>query len=91
VYFHPYGAGGWPTEPPNFMAFRWQGAVHRIHRVVVADVLPSLLDRWPDLPATHDTVRPHAVYDLGPRLPPAQPIRSGASHRASRQLNERDG
>lgn len=26
-YFHPYGIGGWPTEPPNFMAFRWDGAV----------------------------------------------------------------
>lgn len=32
-YFHPYGMGGWPTEPPNFMAFRWDGFVQRIHRV----------------------------------------------------------
>jgi len=83
-YFHPYGIGGWPTEPPNFMAFRWQGAVHRIHRVVKADVVPSLLDRWPDIPATEDTVRPHAVYELGPRLPPFEPIMNGASYRASR-------
>jgi hypothetical protein len=84
AYFHPYGIGGWPTEPPNFMAFRWQGAVHRIHRVIKADVLPSLRDRWPDIPATEATMRPHAVYDLGPRLPPAGPIPSGASYRASR-------
>ncbi|GAA2617510.1 hypothetical protein [Paractinoplanes durhamensis] len=84
AYFHPYGVGGWPTEPPNFMAFRWHGAVHRIHRVLRADVLPSLLDRWPDIPATADTVRPHAVYDLGPQLPPTEPIPSGASYRASR-------
>jgi hypothetical protein len=84
TYFHPYGLGGWPTEPPNFMAFRWQGAVQRIHRVIKADVLPSLLARWPDIPATDDTVRPHAVYDLGPRLPPHEPIPSGASYRASR-------
>jgi len=84
VYFHPYGIGGWPTEPPNFLAFRWQGAVHRIHRVIKADVLPSLLDRWPDIPATEDAVRPHAVYDLGPQLPPVHPIPSGASYRASR-------
>jgi len=84
AYFHPYGLGGWPTEPPNFMAFRWQGAVRRIHRVIKADVLPSLLDRWPDIPATEGTVRPHAVYDLGPQLPPSEPILSGASYRASR-------
>lgn len=85
AYFHPYGGvRGWPTEPPNFMAFRWQSAVHRIHRVVAADVIPSLLDRWPDIPATEATVRPHAVYDLGPQLPPAEPIPSGAAYRASR-------
>lgn len=84
TYFHPYGVGGWPTEPPNFMAFRWQGAVQRIHRVTKADVLPSLLDRWPDIPATAESVRPHAVYDLGPQLPPHTPIPSGASYRASR-------
>jgi hypothetical protein len=23
TYFHPYGTGGWPPEPPNFLAFRW--------------------------------------------------------------------
>ena len=49
-----------------------------------ADVLPSLLDRWPDIPATEDAVRPHAVYDLGPQLPPTHPIPSGASYRAAR-------
>jgi hypothetical protein len=84
TYFHPYGVGGWPTEPPNFMAFRWKGAVHRIHRVIQADVVPSLLDRWPDIPATEDSVRPHAVYELGPRLPPFEPIANGASYRAAR-------
>ena len=84
AYFHPYGVSGWPTEPPNFMAFRWQGAVQRIHRVISADVVPSLLDRWPDIPATDKTVRPHAVYDLDRQLPPHQPIPNGAPYRASR-------
>lgn len=84
AYFHPYGIGGWPTDPPNFMAFRWQNAVHRIHRVMKADVLPGLLQRWPDIPATSETVRPYAVYDLGPQLPPYEPLPSGAPYRASR-------
>jgi hypothetical protein len=83
-YFHPYGTSGWPTEPPNFLAFRWNGAVRRIHRVVHSDVVPSLLDRWPDIPATDDTVRPHAVYRLGPRIPPLEPIPNGAQYRAAR-------
>ncbi|NTY62179.1 hypothetical protein [Mycolicibacterium sphagni] len=83
-YFHPYGVNRWPTEPPNFMAFRWEGAVQRIHRVVHAEVVPSLLDRWPDVPANQVTVGQHAIYDLGPRLPPMEPIPSGAQYRAGR-------
>ncbi|MCW1959435.1 MAG: hypothetical protein KIH64_013010 [Mycobacterium sp.] len=82
-YFHPYGIGGWPNEAPNFMAFRWAGAVQRIHRVVEHEVVPHLSDRWPEL-ANEAANRPHAVYRLGPRLPPHEPIPNGASYRASR-------
>lgn len=83
-YFHPFGIGGWPTEPPNFLAFRWSGAVQRIHRVKHAEVLPSLLERWPKLRRSPGTMRPHVVYDLGPRLPPFEPIPNGAPYRAAR-------
>lgn len=83
-YFHPYGVGGWPTDPPRFMAFRWDGAVQRIHRVTHAEVVPSLQDRWADVPEDPVTVGPHAIYDLGPRLPPLTPIPSGRQYRASR-------
>lgn len=55
-----------------------------IHRVLNAEVVPSLLERWPDIPPTEDTVRPHAIYELGPRIPPFEPIPSGAQYRASR-------
>ncbi|MFZ2242134.1 MAG: hypothetical protein WAV90_21670 [Gordonia amarae] len=77
VYFHPYGVGGWPTEPPNFLAFRWHGAVQRIHRVDRWEVINSLLDRWPDIPATPETERRHLAYKLGPRLPPLEPVPNG--------------
>ncbi|WP_343972671.1 MULTISPECIES: hypothetical protein [Kribbella] len=83
-YFHPYGISGWPTEPPNFIAFRWGGAVRRIHRVIAAEVVPNLLERWPDIPPTEDTVRPHAIYELGPRIPPFEQVPNGAQYRASR-------
>ena len=82
-YFHPFGMGGWPKEPPNFLAFRWDGAVQRIHRVQ-AEVVPTLLDRYPELRRSPKTMRPHVVYDLGPRLPPHKPIPNGAPYRASR-------
>jgi len=82
-YFHPYGTGGWPTEAPNFMAFRWAGAVQRIHRVIDHEVVPQLSDRWPEL-TDKAAKRPHAVYRLGPRLPPHEPIPNGAPYRASR-------
>jgi hypothetical protein len=82
-YFHPYGIRGWPTEPPNFMAFRWNGAVQRIHRIVEHEVVPQLSDCWPYLD-DEAANRPHAVYRLGPRLPPYQPVPNGASYRASR-------
>lgn len=85
TYYHPYGVSGWPMEPPNFIAFRWEGAVRRIHRVEEAEVIPTLLDRYPDLPANDKTMRPHAVYKLSKRrLPPVDPIKNGASYRAIR-------
>ena len=76
-YFHPYGVGGWPTDPPNFMAFRWAGAVQRIHRIMHADVVPTIRDRFPYLPENDASDRPHAVYDLGPRIPPLESIPNG--------------
>ena len=85
TYYHPYGVSGWPTEPPNFMAFRRGGAVQRIHRVVQADVVPTLLERYPDLPGNEFTLRPHAIYKLSRRrLPPLEPIPTGAPYRANR-------
>ncbi len=85
-YFHPYGVGGWPTDPPNFMAFRWAGAVQRIHRIMQADVVPTIRDRYPYLPESEASDRPHAVYDLGPRIPPLEPIPNGGGIYPSSRL-----
>jgi hypothetical protein len=83
-YFHPYGWGkGWPRTPPNFLAFRWDGQVQLICRVTRAEVIPDLQSRWSDIPKTGDTIRPHALYHLGPPIP-GPPIPSGATYRAAR-------
>lgn len=81
-YFHPYGKH-WPRTPPNFLAFRWNGKVQLIRRVVRAEVVPDLRDRWPDIPEAEDTRGPHAVYDLGSPIP-GPPIPSGTTYRAAR-------
>lgn len=85
TYYHPYGVSGWPMDRPNFIAFRWDGAVRRIHRIEEAEVYPTLLDRYPDLPENEYTMRPHAVYKLSKRrLPPLEPVKNGAQYRAIR-------
>ncbi|WP_157517318.1 hypothetical protein ACORG1_33485 (plasmid) [Mycobacterium sp. TJFP1] len=85
-YFHPYGIGGWPTDTPNFMAFRWAGHVQRIHRIVRVDVVPTIRDRFDYLPEGPLSDRAHAVYDLGPRIPPFEPIPNGAGIYPSSRL-----
>ena len=83
-YFHPYGGGnGWPTEAPNFMAFRWDGHVQRIHRVIHHEVLPALQHQFSDVPVDSITSNPHALYRLGPPLR-FTPIPNGKQYRASR-------
>lgn len=84
AYFHPHGWGsGWPKTAPNFLAFRWDGQVQQVRRVLENAVVPSLQSRWADIPADEDTSRPHIVYRLGPPLP-GLPILSGKLYRASR-------
>lgn len=60
--------------------------MRRIHRVIAADVVPHLQQRWPHLTTEHfpEANRPYAVYELGPRLPPERPIPNGAPYRAAR-------
>jgi hypothetical protein len=83
-YFHPYGIAGWPKTPPNYIAFRWSGAVQRIHHIDAYTVVGQLQDDFPDIPRDADTVRPHLLYQLGPILGPSAPLPNGASYRAAR-------
>ena len=85
TYYHPYGVNRWPKEPPNFLAFRWDGYVQRIHRVDTYDVVPTLLDRFPDLPPSERLRQSHAVYGLSEKcIPLSEPIPNGAPYRAAR-------
>ncbi len=84
-YFHPYGGdGGWPTTPPNFLAFRWNNAVRQVHHVEGYRVVASLRDVYPDLPSNDDVDQQHLVYELGPDLMAGRTLPNGANYRAIR-------
>ncbi|KAA1375980.1 hypothetical protein [Aeromicrobium fastidiosum] len=71
-YFHPFGGrNGWPKRPPTFLAFRWEGRVRQINRVLDSKVVDRLQDEWPDIPtgAHADTESPHIIYRLGQDIP----------------------
>ncbi len=93
-YYFPYGWGhGWPPVPPNFLAFRWDNHVQRVHRVLGHEVIASLQERWPDIPApvggsseqarVDGTDRPHVLCRLGPALR-MDPLPTGVNYRAAR-------
>ena len=69
-YFHPFGGrNGWPKHPPVFLAFRWDGRVRQINRVVSSTVVEALQEDWPDIPVGGETNTPHIIYTLGPDIP----------------------
>jgi hypothetical protein len=92
VYFHPVSGGGWPTIPPNFLAFRWESAVRQVNRVVDYEIVAHLSERFPAVADDHSAgSRPpgdaHVVYRLGPNLPlPEGGIPSGERNLRNQRL-----
>lgn len=93
VYFHPLATGGWPSVPPNFLAFRWGNAVRQLNRVTSFEVVGTLGERFASVTA-EESDEPHVVYLLGPDIPlPPDGVPSGRNLRNSRLwvAAERDG
>lgn len=76
-YFHPVGGGkgGWPAEPPTYIAFRYDGKLQSIHHIDSYQVF--------DDPSVHFTTipkgkwDPHYLYELGPAIKPNHIVTSG--------------
>lgn len=86
MYFHPVGGAGWPKEPPNYLAFRYNGQLQSIHHVERYEVVTSLVGR---LPAVHDDNwnfegTPHFLYTLGPAFRPSTAVRTGNIYASGR-------
>jgi hypothetical protein len=83
LYFHPYGRGGWPPEPPNYMGFRYDGRLQSICHVEHAEVVRSFHRYIPERPNQDEG--PHFLYRLGPPIPPVKEVKTGKIFRSGRR------
>lgn len=80
-YFHPVGKN-WPANPPNYMAFRWDGILQGIHHIDRYEIITAWEPHFPN--TTELSIPPHYIYYLGPRILPSKTIRTGNIPRAGR-------
>jgi hypothetical protein len=82
-YFHPVG-NGWPSNPPNYLGFRYYGKLQRIHHV----------ESWKIVDDLHSEIReigaglwqyPHYCYELGPAIIPSKEIKNGKVYPSGRK------
>jgi hypothetical protein len=73
-YFHRIG-GGWPKEPPNYIAFRHHGKLQSIHRVESYTVFDNPHSEFPEIPS--ENWGPHFLYKLSPSFAPANEVKTG--------------
>jgi hypothetical protein len=83
-YFHPVGGGpgGWPKEPPNYIAFRYHGKLQSIHHIEGYEVFTNPHLKFPEIPETDWD--PHFLYKLGPAFGPEKEVRTGNIFRSGR-------
>jgi hypothetical protein len=80
-YFHPVGPG-WPKQPPNYIAFRWDGRLQSIHHIDDYVIVSNMQGHFPT--AIDEEINPHFLYTLGPPIQPTRPVRTGDIFRAGR-------
>jgi hypothetical protein len=87
-YFHPLGGNGWPTEPPNYLGFRYGGKLQSIHHVEGYEVVTDLSLYFPEVNkkgwlavAGPDS---YLLYKLGPPIHPTREVKTGNIYRAGR-------
>lgn len=75
-YFHPF-EGKWPKEPPNYIGFRYEGAVQEIRHVESSELLDAPWEQVPGLEGKLSWPRwPGLLYKLGPAIRPDTPPRT---------------
>lgn len=77
-YFHPLGGdkGGWPKDPPNYIAFRYNGRLQSIHHIEDYIVTKNLHDGVTEMPSV-DSDKLHYIYSLGDAIKPSKLVKTG--------------
>jgi len=75
TYFHPIRKG-YPSTPPNYIAFRYYGGLRSIHHVSSYITVSHLNDAFPKL-LDDTTADPHFIYTLGDPIIPTKLIKTG--------------
>lgn len=79
-YFHPIKPG-WPSEPPNYLGFRYKGRLQSVHHVECFEIVPDLSKYNKNWPVCTE---PHFVYHLGPPMVPPSRVNTGNLFRNGR-------
>lgn len=74
-YFHPMGGSGWPKDPPNYIAFRYDGKLQSIHHIDDYEVVTDLHERISEIPSREQD--PLFLYRLGEPFGPTKEVRTG--------------
>ncbi len=81
-YFHPVGLSGFPSEPVNYIAFRYHGRLQSIHHVEGYEIFNNPHDKFPEIPSNKwDS---HYLYRLGPAFGPEKIVKTGKIYRSGR-------
>jgi len=81
-YFHPVGGNGWPTEPPNYIAFRYYGKLQSIHHIDNYEVFTNPNHYFPEIPS--QDWGHHFIYELSKPIIPNKNIKTGKLFRNGR-------
>jgi hypothetical protein len=82
-YFHPYGSGGWPKEPPNYIGFRYDGILQSIHHVESAELFKNFHIHFPEY-ADKEENTSFSLYRLGPAIRLSYEVKAGTIVRSLR-------
>ena len=70
------GGGGWPKEPPNYIAFRYFGRLQSIHHIECYTISTNLNGDISEMPDKDENYA-HFVYNLGPAIVPSKEVKTG--------------
>lgn len=81
-YFHPVGGNGWPSEPPNYIGFRYHGKLQSIHHIDSYEVFTNPNQHFSEIPS--EEWGHHFIYKLSEPIIPTKDVKTGNIFRNGR-------